>query len=417
MILYEYINDKTLDENKVNNIKIIGVTGSAGKSSVITLLHKFFIANNINVASFSTIGTYINNDNIQKNNTYSSIATKNALIKFIYQAYLNNCEYIIIELTAENSSQTFWENLPFEIIAITNLIGDHYWHFDSVENYIKAKANYFNNNVKYKIINNFGELADEYSECVPEAQDEIPQLLQYIKNKQNIYYFGNHQTDNLVLEQYSLMQDTFKACLKINKYKDTIYTNLFGKSNIENVLCYLAILDNLALLDFDNYNIINFLQEVTIDGRSELITINERFIFIDTFYEDLAGARTALDYIQNKNPIVVLATGCLGEIEPLLKTYWLNCKNLILTRTFRYSLLLEKCHIKALAHYYRNLGDKVIIEYDRYEAVKKACELSQPGDYIILLGKGTERYHKESQDETNIVWETDKEVAQHYLGE
>jgi len=139
----EYLKNKIVDEysNIINKLKIIGVTGTNGKTTTCYLTYQMLQKLGKNTAYLGTIGYYHNNDFIEVNNTTPDILS---LYKLLIKAINDNVEYLVMEVSSHALSFERIAGLKFIAGAFTNLTEDHLDYHKTMDAYLNEKLKIIN---------------------------------------------------------------------------------------------------------------------------------------------------------------------------------------------------------------------------------------------------------------------------------
>ena len=207
----------------INKLKIIGVTGTNGKTTSCFLIYQMLRNLGINAAYIGTIGFYHNDKFIELNNTTPDILV---LYQLLYSAYNDGCEVVVMEVSSQALSYNRLHGINFDIIGFTNFTEDHLDYHKTMENYLEAKKLILNHLDKDAII------------CV--NKDDAYHN-SFNTNKHKFITFGNDGDYKIV--SYST---TPKDTDLVFEYDGTLYNvtiPLTSKFNVYNFLTMLSILN------------------------------------------------------------------------------------------------------------------------------------------------------------------------------
>ena len=134
----------------VNKIKIIGITGTNGKTTTASAIYSFLLDLGYKVAMQGTRGLFMN-DEVAEGKTLTTPSVLNTY-KHIYQAVTQGCEYFIMEVSSHAIVQKRIEGLNFELKILTNITQDHLDYHKTIGEYIAVKNSFFQDEGK-KLIN------------------------------------------------------------------------------------------------------------------------------------------------------------------------------------------------------------------------------------------------------------------------
>lgn len=386
--LQEYLLTNYKDE--VNKIKLIGMTGTNGKTTTCFLTYQMLLKLGKKVAYMGTIGFYMPGVKRELNNTTPEILDVYSLI---IEAIEAGCEYFVMEVSSHSLVEKRIEGLEFSVEAFSNLTEDHLDFHKTMENYLKAKMLILDQLKGTIIVNN----DDEYAKYF---ETKNYKTLGYTgKDYQIISY---EETDNGTLI-------TFKADEK--EYQ--VETNLKCKYNVYNYLTALGIINTLGI------NIPDILK-ITKDvyaprGRCEQIKIGGGFAVIDYAHTPDAVEKIITSFLENKKGHIYTIIGCGGDRDPLKRPIMGHIATelsdyVIFTsdnpRTEDPQKILDDI-IKGVTK------DNYTIEIDRQQAIKKGLDLIKDNDVLLILGKGHEDYQIIGHTKHHL---DDLEEVRKYLG-
>lgn len=273
-------------------MKLIGITGSCGKTSVAEILYQYLLFQGIPTSLYSSNGNFINGLTRVKDFFQTTLYHKD-LEGLLSEDENSNIEYGIIEITGESVKRLDEiHSLDFEVIAMTNFYSGLHNHFNSKEEYLNCKRDILKGNTKKVLL---------------WSGDKSYPLLNDITHET----FGYLENDNYRL---IVMNNTIEGL-------DLIYQNIRFKTNLltayhaRNLSCALAILESLSLLDMKVFK--EYAKNIFIRGRFEKFVCNGVNIIIDT---GLVGAATLFigleKTIGNNNFKTIFSTLHYDNITP-----------------------------------------------------------------------------------------------------
>ncbi len=361
-------------------IKIIGVTGTDGKTTTATLIYEILKTAKKRVALISTVCAKIGSKNID---TGFHVTTPNPwqLQKLLKLAVKEKIEYLVLEATSQGLAQFRLFGCNFKVGVITNLTHEHLDYHQTMEAYLKAKAKLFKN-TELNILNR--------------EDQSYKFLFNLIKKK-----------TNRKIITYGLKEGDFTP------KKFTFRTKLAGKFNLYNCLAAVAVAKSLGIANFRiNKTLAHF---KGVKGRMEVVCNQPYKIIVDFAHTPnaLQQALKTLKEMPHRQLIAVFGAAGLRDRtkRPTMgKIAGLFADKIILTaedpRTESVNKIIEEiaagCPDKS----------KIIKEPDRKKAINRAILLAKPGDIIGIFGKG----HEQSMCFGNreYPW-SDQEVVKKFL--
>ncbi len=378
-----------------NKLKIIGITGTNGKTTTTFLLKSILETANKKVGMIGTTGIFIGQNKIETTHTTPESLE---LMQIFNQMIENNIEYVIMEVSSHSLILNRVAKINFIAAAFTNLTSEHLDFHKTMENYANAKKILFDNlNNKSIAVINFD---DNYSNiitnnCKAEKilfTHNITQPNNSIDNSTNNIPIV-HITNKILEKKYS----TFT--LNIENHNVNFKINLPASFNIENATIAILI---AYKLNINIETIKKGLENSTgAPGRLEAVYLNNKA----TAYVDYSHTPDALEKalktcrnILNNNNKLICIFGCGGARDktkrPIMgKIAASNADIIIITddnpRTEN-NLDIINDIIKGIDNY--NNSKNIFIIPNRAEAIKKAVKISKENDIILIAGKGHENY-------------------------
>lgn len=365
----KYIVDNYKDE--VNKLRIIGVTGTNGKTTTCFLTYQALKKLGVNAAYMGTIGFYYGDTKYELNNTTPEILD---LYSYFIEALEQGVTDVVMEVSSHSLCEKRVEGLEFSEVAFTNLTEDHLDYHKTMENYLNAKLLILEQIKKdgVVIVNN----DDDYGKYFE------------VGNYKTLGYSG----DNYKILDYSQTDKGTLISFMVDGKNYEVETNLRSKFNVYNYLTCLALLNNLGFS-------IDEIAEVTKSiyppkGRCEQIAVNGGEAVIDYAHTPDAVDKIISAFLENKKGKVITIVGCGGDRDPLKRPIMGNIASeksdyVIFTsdnpRTEDPKAILDDI-IKGVRK------DNYEVEIDRPIAIRKGLDMIGKNDVLLILGKGHEDY-------------------------
>jgi UDP-N-acetylmuramoyl-L-alanyl-D-glutamate--2,6-diaminopimelate ligase len=370
----DYLKEQLVEKysKQFDDLHIIGVTGTNGKTTTCYLTYQFLNELGLKAAYMGTIGFYYDDVKIELPNTTPEILT---VYNLIMEAKEHGCKYIVMEVSSHSLEEERIAGLKFDVCAFTNLTQDHLDFHKTMDNYLNAKLKIFNYLKKSgtMIVNNDDSYASNFI-------------------KDNSLTFGYKEDSDVVIKEatYTALGTNIKF-EKDNKLLE-VNTNLTSKFNVYNYLtCYL-ILNSLGIKD---ENIINITKDIKPPkGRCEIIKAGKGVAVIDYAHTPDAVEKVINSFNELKENRVITIVGCGGDRDPIKRPIMgdIACKlsdHVIFTndnpRTEDPKNIMNDI-TKDLK--YNNFE----IIFDRVEAIFKGIDMMEDNDILLILGKGHEDY-------------------------
>jgi len=362
---------KELYADKLSKLKIIGITGTNGKTTSCYFIYQLLNKLGIKTAYIGTIGFYLNGKHRPLINTTPDLYD---LYEMLIEAYNAECEIVAMEVSSQALDQRRLEGLKFNIAAFTNLTEDHLDYHKTMENYEKTKIELFNIVKDYTIINGND----------PYAKDFILD-----KNKNILYGVGDfdYKISAIKLENKN---STFKITKK-DEIK-SITLPIPGIYNIYNYMNAYIICDKLNI-DMDKV-IEETLNLKSPDGRYQVLTNDKYEVIIDYAHTPDAVQNILKSTSQHTKGKIITVIGCGGdrdkEKRPLMGKIATYYSDYVFFTTDNPRTENPEDILKDITENLKNDNFEIIV--DRKEAIKKAFSILKEEDTLLVLGKGHENY-------------------------
>lgn len=350
----------------VERIKIIGITGTNGKTTTASAIYSYLLDLGYKAAMQGTRGFFMNDEVIEG----KSLTTPSVLntYRHIYQAVTEGCEFFIMEVSSHAIVQERIEGLDFALKILTNITQDHLDYHHDLDAYIRVKNSFFQDDGK-KLINR------------DEAKADF--------NFKNAYTYGIENNATYKMMAYSLNEGISGI---IQHFQDVVpfRGELHGFFNLYNTLAAFAgvhLVTDRSLEEIADV-IGNF---AGVSGRMERVSM-EPSVIVD-FAHTPDGMAQVLNALKEKELRVVFGAGgdrdrskrpLMGKIAgALAKKIYLTSDN---PRNEDPDTIIEdiKSGIDPRCEVY--------INPNRKEAIAKALQEQRDGEIVLILGKGDEAY-------------------------
>jgi len=360
-------------------IKVIGITGTNGKSTVVEMVSKILEEAGYKTAFISSIKFKIR-EREEKNLLKMTMPGRFRIQRFLKKALKKNCDYAIIEVTSEGIKQYRHKFINFQVSAITNLTPEHIESHGGFENYKKTKGELFKKTKKIHILN----LDDQH----------LSYFLKFPASQKIGYTISNTLpqsfSPSLKIVKGEVLNENpceFNVISETKKIK--IKLKLSGKFNIQNALCAICVgLSQNIPLEICKKG----LEKIEkIEGRMEEIVTHPFKVIVDYAHTPDALEKV---YKNFKNQTLVCVLGSAGggrdkwkrkELGRIAQKY---CQKIILTNEDPY----DEDPQKIIEEIEKGIITKkeVFKILDRKEAIKKALKIANKGDVVVITGKGCE---------------------------
>lgn len=358
--------------NACDKLKIIGITGTNGKTTTTYVIKSVLGKANIKCGVIGTNGTMVGDVKLNSNLTTPDPIE---LHKLFYKMLKMKVKVVVMEISAHAIYLNKIDGIKFNTIVLTNITEEHLDFFGDMNNYI---------NTKFKVID---RSYCDYAVINADCENCLSKI-----NKINVKYslFGIYNpSDTFAINIYS---NSNGLKFVVNSFDDIfeINSNLFGKYNVYNILSAIAVLKHLKI---SNNYIIDGLKNINVLGRQEVINFKNNKIIID-YAHTPDGIKQIVSAInKNQTSKVITLFGCVGysnakKRKDMLEIACASSDYVVFTcdnpNFVKFSEFLTD--LKDVLKKYNN----VTTVENRSDAVKFAINLLKENDVLLLLGKGNE---------------------------
>ncbi|MGG9960291.1 UDP-N-acetylmuramoyl-L-alanyl-D-glutamate--2,6-diaminopimelate ligase [Ferruginibacter sp. SUN106] len=359
-------------------IKLIGVTGTNGKTTIATLLFKLFSALKYKCGLISTVQNQIAKEIIPATHTTPDAISLNALLK---QMVDEGCEYVFMEVSSHAIHQHRIAGLQFAGALFSNITHDHLDYHKTFDEYIRVKKSWFDNlsAAAFAISN-----ADDKRGAVM-LQNTVAK--KYFYSLKTMADFKGKILDNSLTGLHLVVNDI------------EVHFRLIGEFNAYNLL---AVYGAAVCLGEEKTEVLQILSSLDgAEGRFDYtISTNDKLIGIVDYAhtpDALLNVLATIKKLKQGNEQVITVVGCGGDRDKTKRPIMAEVaceysdKVILTSDNPRSEDPLEilndmQAGVNAAAK------KKVISIADRKEAIKTAVSLAQKEDIVLIAGKGHEKY-------------------------
>ncbi len=389
--LVNYLKDNYYDE--IKELKLIGITGTNGKTTSCYLLWQALNKLGIKSAYIGTIGFYIADKVRELNNTTPDILD---LYEMFIEAINEGCKYVVMEVSSHSLALNRVGGLLFDYAVFTNLTQDHLDYHENMEKYALAKQKLFRN---LKCDGN----------AIVNIDDENYKYYLLDVNK-NITYGQKDSNYQIVDFNDNINGSNFK--IKNNDEILEYDTNLLGKYNMHNLINTIIILnkENFKLQDIKK--VVSELEEPP--GRLEKIKLPLGMVIIDYAHTPDAVEKAIKAIKEVCEGSVYTIVGCGGNRDktkrPLMGDIATKLSDYVI---FTSDNPRKENPMDIINDIVQNLDNKNYeIEENREKAIFKGIQKLSKNDILLVLGKGHEDYQIIGDDKIHF---SDKEIVLKYI--
>ncbi|MEM7186469.1 MAG: UDP-N-acetylmuramoyl-L-alanyl-D-glutamate--2,6-diaminopimelate ligase [Bacteroidota bacterium] len=374
-------------ENPSEQLKLIGVTGTNGKTTITTLLYELFGAAGYEAGLLSTVKVMVGKKEHPATHTTPDSITINRYLRDMVDA---GVAYCFMEVSSHGIHQRRSEGLHFEGGIFSNLSHDHLDYHKTFKEYRDVKKSFFDSLPKsaFALVN-----IDDKNGLV---------MLQNTSAKKYTYALKTYAD-----YQGQILENSFNGLLlKING--NELWVKLIGNFNAYNLL---AIYGTAQLLELESMEVLQLMSTLeSVDGRFQYsVSTTNITAIVDYAHtpDALENVLGTINSIRTGNEELITVVGCggdrdvdkrpkMGQIAAQLST------KVIFTsdnpRTEDPDVIIQQIEEGVPAEHYK----KTLSITDRKQAIKTACQMADTGDIILVAGKGHENYQEINGERTEF---------------
>ena len=375
-------------DNPSEKVKLVGVTGTNGKTTIASLLYQLFKKAGYKVGLLSTVKIMVDTEEFKATHTTPDSLTLNY---YLDQMVQEGCEFCFMEVSSHGIHQKRTAALQFAGGVFTNLSHDHLDYHNTFAEYRDVKKSFFDYLPKsaFAISN-----SDDKNGVV---------MLQNTKAKKITYALKSYADYKAQILENQLSG----LLLKIND--NEVWVKLIGSFNAYNLLAIYAVAVELGIEQFEALRLLSELESVS--GRFQFIVSDSKITAIVDYAHTPDALENVLQTIENirtKNEQLITVVGCGGDRDKTKRPVMANIASTLSDkaiftsdnpRTENPEIIIQEMEQGVEPQNFK----KTISILDRKQAIKTACQLANPNDIILIAGKGHETY----QDINGVKYDFD----------
>jgi UDP-N-acetylmuramoyl-L-alanyl-D-glutamate--2,6-diaminopimelate ligase len=366
-------------ENPSAKIKLVGVTGTNGKTTIASLLYQLFKKAGYKVGLLSTVKIMVDADEFKATHTTPDSLTLNY---YLDQMVQEGCEFCFMEVSSHGIHQKRTAALEFAGGVFTNLSHDHLDYHNTFAEYRDVKKAFF----------------DELSKtafAITNGDDKNGGImLQNTKAKKITYALKSYADYKAQILENQLSG----LLLKIND--NEVWVKLIGSFNAYNLLAIFAVAVELGIEKVEALRLLSELESVS--GRFQFIVSDTKITAIVDYAhtpDALENVLQTIEDIRTKNEQLITVVGCGGDRDtskrPIMAEIAASLSDKAIftadnPRTEDPEAIIQEMEKGVAPQHYK----KTLSILDRKQAIKTACQLANPNDIILIAGKGHETYQE-----------------------
>ncbi len=379
------------------NLRLVGVTGTNGKTTIASLLYQLFKKAGYKVGLLSTVKIFVDQKEYKATHTTPDSLTIN---KYLSEMNNEGVEFCFMEVSSHGIHQSRTEGLYFEGAIFTNLTHDHLDYHETFAEYRDVKKSFFDNLPKsaFSLVN-----IDDKNGAV---------MLQNTVSKKYTYALKSYADYRAQILENQLNG----LFLKIND--NEVWTKLIGNFNAYNLL---AIYGTADLLGLESVEVLRLISELdSVSGRFQYLISEEKITAIVDYAhtpDALKNVLETVNSIRTKNEKLITVVGCGGDRDKTKRPIMAHIASalsdkVIFTsdnpRTENPEQIIKDMEVGVQPQNFK----KTMSIVDRNQAIKTACQLANANDIILIAGKGHETYQEVNGVRTNF---DDYKIVEEFL--
>ena len=367
-------------DNPSSKLKLVGITGTNGKTTCATLLYQLFSNLGYRCGLLSTVQNMIGEKILPSTHTTPDAIS---LQKLLAEMILDGCTHVFMEVSSHAIHQHRIEGITFKGGCFTNITHDHLDYHQTFDEYIKVKKTFF---------------------------DHLPSDAFALTNADDKRGLVMLQNTNANKSTYSLktmadfkgkILENILSGLVMSVNGEEVFFRMIGEFNAYNILCVYGA---AILLGEDKQNILQYLSMLTgAEGRFETLNSKVENILAIVDYahtpDALLNVLATINKLRKGNETLFTVVGCGGDRDKTKRQVMglVACEHsdkVIFTsdnpRSEDASSIIKEMEEGVAVHQRK----KYVSISDRKEAIKTACSIAEGGDIILVAGKGHEKYQE-----------------------
>ena len=360
-------------------MKLVGVTGTNGKTTIATLLYELFRKMGHKCGLLSTVCNYIDGEAYPSTHTTPDPVSLNRLLSQMVDA---GCEYAFMEVSSHSLAQQRVGGLEFAGGIFTNLTRDHMDFHGDMDNYLKAKKSFFDNLPRYAF-------------AITNLEDKNgPVMVQNCRGDVKMY------SSRTICDYRARIVETHLDGMVLEFNNREFATMLTGRFNVSNLLAIYATALELGKDAEETLRVLSTMKPVS--GRFETIHSKDGISAVVDYAHTPDAIKNVLgtinEVLRGRGKIITVV-GAGGNRDkgkrPLMAVEAVRSSDrVILTSDNPRNEDPQDIINDMLAGLDETQKKKVISIVDRCEAIKTACAFAQSGDVVLVAGKGHENYQE-----------------------
>ena len=361
-----------------SKLKLIGITGTNGKTTIATLLYSLYKTAGLKAGLISTVINYVDGKEIDSTQTTPDSLTIN---KLLHQMVEEGIQYCFMEVSSHGIEQRRISGLEFAGGIFSNLTHDHLDYHNSFEDYRDVKKDFFDNlpNTAFSLVN----------------KDDKNGKYMVQNTKSRIFTYGLKTYADYKIK---ILESSLEGMLlKINESE--FWSNLSGKFNAYNLLAVFSTASILGMPFSETLQLMSMLKNVK--GRFEYLKLNNITAIVDYAHtpDALKNIINSINEIKTNKESLITIIGCGGNRDkskrPVMGDIASSLSSKVIFTSDNPRNESPEKIIQDMVSGVKPLNSvKTISIANRKEAIKTACQLAKSNDIILIAGKGHEKFQE-----------------------
>jgi UDP-N-acetylmuramoyl-L-alanyl-D-glutamate--2,6-diaminopimelate ligase len=366
-------------DNPSAKLKLVGITGTNGKTTSVTLLQKLFMGLGYHTGVLSTIKNRIDDQDIPSTHTTPDAIQLNELL---FKMVEHGCTHCFMEVSSHSVVQNRISGLHFSGGIFSNLTHDHLDFHKTFDEYLKAKKRFFD------------ELTGDAFALTNVDDKNGKVMIQNTRARRVTYSLSS------LADFKGRIIETPLDGLHLDIDGNDIWCRLVGRFNAYNLL---AVYATAVSLGESPHEVLTLLSDLgSVEGRFDYIKSTDGIIAVVDYAHTPDALQNVLDTItelRTGNETLITVVGCGGDRDrtkrPIMARIACNMSNkVILTSDNPRSENPDAIIAEMMEGVKLEFSKKILAITDRKEAIRTACMMARPGDVILVAGKGHEKYQE-----------------------
>lgn len=373
-----------------NQMTVIGVTGTSGKSTTVELIHYLLHNSGVKTGSISGIQFNIGDKSIHNGTLRTSLRPWHTQ-KLLRQMVRAGCEFAVIEVSSHALDQNRMWGVSMDTAVLTNIYdGEHLDYHENFASYVRAKSKLF------RMLNTSHRKPGVPKVSILNRDDDNYEVFQEIPADKR-WSYSLKKPSEVKAENLELTPQGTKFLVRLPNHNLEIQTPIVGRHNILNLQAAVAtVAANGVTVKKIEELLLNF---PGIPGRLEPVNEGQEFSVVVDFSYKPSGLQAVLKTLHEMTPgKIICVWGGLGG-RSLDEDYYKEAVQTIEQNVDEFVLTTDdplddnpKMIAKIIReNMSRDEGDRFFEIEDRYEAIRYAIFLAEPGDCVLIAGRGHEK--------------------------